>query len=87
MVQTLLPLTIQPPSVFTARVRTEARSEPTSGSLMPMQNSSSPRAMAGSKRGASTSGENFISKGPDWRSAIQCAFTGAPAASSSSRTT
>ncbi|MNP36313.1 hypothetical protein D3C76_1296920 [compost metagenome] len=65
MVQTLLPLTTQPPSVLTARVWTDARSEPTFGSLMPMQNSSSPRAMAGISRGASTSGENFISSGPD----------------------
>ena len=38
-----------PPSVRSARVRMEARSEPESGSLMPTQMKSSPRAMRGRK--------------------------------------
>ena len=37
LVHTLVPVTVQPPSTFVARVRTEARSEPESGSLMPRE--------------------------------------------------
>ena len=54
---------------------------------MPMQNDTSPRAMAGTMRGASSAGERRISSNALWRSAIQCDATGAPAASNSSITT
>jgi len=37
LVHTLVPVTVQPPSARVARVRTEARSEPESGSLMPRE--------------------------------------------------
>ena len=69
-----------------ARVRTDARSEPTSGSLMPMQKNASPAAIRGRIFFCSSVPTRRIS-GPDWRSAIQCNVTGAPAASISSSTT
>ena len=50
VVQTFVPLTSQPPSVRVARVTTDARSLPESGSLMPMQNESSPRQIPGRNR-------------------------------------
>ena len=37
LVQILVPSISQPPATLVARVRIEARSEPESGSLMPMQ--------------------------------------------------
>jgi hypothetical protein len=83
----LAPLTTQLPSPLrVALVRIEARSEPESGSLIPMTKKHSPAAMRGriSRRCASV--PNFSRFGPDCRSAIQCAATGAPAASSSSVT-
>ena len=49
-VQVLVPFTSQPPSVFVPRVRIEARSEPESGSLMPMQKKISPLQMRGRNR-------------------------------------
>ncbi len=68
-------------------MRTEARSEPVSGSLMPMQKNASPAAIFGRiSRFCSSVPLRKIS-GPDWRSAIQWAETGAPAASISSSTT
>ena len=64
-----------------------ARSEPLSGSLMPMQKKHSPAAMRGSTVRRCSSVPKRSSVGPLWRSAIQCAATGAPAASISSTTT
>jgi hypothetical protein len=46
-VHTLRPLITQPSALRTARVRIDARSEPESGSLMPMQKNASPRAICG----------------------------------------
>ena len=86
-VQTLVPLTTKPPCTFTARVRVAARSEPLSGSDMPMQNIASPRAMRGRIACFCSSVPTRMTNGPDWRSAIQWWETGAPAASISSSTT
>jgi hypothetical protein len=47
VVQIFWPLSVKPCPVLTARVRTLARSEPASGSLMPMQKNDSPRQMGG----------------------------------------
>lgn len=46
-VQTFVPVSVQPPSTFTARVRTLARSDPESGSLIPFPKKHSPRAIFG----------------------------------------
>ncbi len=46
-VHTLVPVTDHPPSTRTARVRTLARSEPESGSLIPIPKKHSPRAIRG----------------------------------------
>jgi hypothetical protein len=46
-VQTLVPVSSQPSSTFSAFVRTLARSDPESGSLMPMPKYTSPRAIPG----------------------------------------
>ena len=83
---TLVPVSCQPPSTRTARQRTEARSEPESGSLNPIAKYASPAVMRGSHcaRWASVPCRRIA--GPIWRSANQCAATGAPAASSSSAT-
>jgi hypothetical protein len=86
-VHTLVPLSRQPPSTCTARVRTLARSEPESGSLMPMPKKHCPAAIFGRNSRFWVSVPYFSSDGTIWRSAIQCAATGAPAASSSSVTT
>ena len=50
MLHTLVPLRSQPPSVRVADVRTDARSDPLSGSLMPREKKHSPRQMAGRNR-------------------------------------
>ena len=70
-----------------AFVRTAARSEPESGSLMPMAKLYSPEAMRGRNRRRCSSVPKRSSNGAVWRSAIQCAATGAPPASNSSSTT
>ncbi len=57
-----------------------------SGSLMPIAKYSSPRAMPGTKRSFCSSVPHLRMLGAICRSAIQCAATGAPAASSSSVT-
>gem|GEM_PF-6886854 len=80
----MVPLTSQPSSVRVARVRIEARSEPESGSLMPIQKKHSPATMVGTISRFIFSVPNFTSNGPLCRSAVQCAATGAPAASTSS---
>ena len=49
LVHTFVPVSRQPPSTRSARVRTLARSDPESGSLMPMPKTSSPRLIAGRK--------------------------------------
>jgi hypothetical protein len=54
---------------------------------MPIANDSSPRAIAGKNFCRCASVPKRRSSGPDWRSAIQWADTGAPAASISSSTT
>jgi hypothetical protein len=46
-VQTLVPVSRQPPASRSARVRTLARSEPESGSDMPIPNAHSPAAIRG----------------------------------------
>ncbi len=86
-VQTLVPVSDQPPSTRCARVRTLARSEPESGSLMPMPKKHSPATIRGRNSRFCSSVPYFSSDGTICRSAIQCAATGAPAASSSSVTT
>jgi hypothetical protein len=86
-VQTLVPVSSQPPSTRSARVRTLARSEPESGSLIPMPKYTSPAAIPGRNRRRCFSVPKRSSVGPICRSATQCAATGAPAASSSSVTT
>lgn len=47
VVHSLVPSTRQPSPSRTALVRTEARSEPESGSLMPMQKKHAPAAIRG----------------------------------------
>ncbi|SUA04209.1 Uncharacterised protein [Mycolicibacterium fortuitum] len=86
-VHTLVPVIDQPPSARDARVRTLARSEPESGSLIPIPKKHSPRTMRGRYVDFWSSVPYFNSDGTICRSAIQCAATGAPAASSSSVTT
>ena len=49
-VQTFWPLTRQPPSTFSARVRRPARSEPAPGSLKSWHQTRSPRRLGGTKR-------------------------------------
>jgi hypothetical protein len=49
-VQIFVPLTRHPPPTRSAPVRTEARSEPLSGSLIPIEKKHSPRAIAGRNR-------------------------------------
>ena len=63
-VQTLRPLSTQPLLASVALLRVAAKSEPESGSLMPMQNDSSPRAIAGTIRLASSGRAKRISSGP-----------------------
>ena len=87
VVHTFWPLMIHSSPSRRADVRTEARSEPEPGSLRPMQANASPRAIAGTQRRFNLSLPRRSSSGPLCRSAIQCAPTGAPAASSSSITT
>ncbi len=87
VVQTLVPFTIQPSSAGVARVTTDARSLPESGSLIPMQNESSPRQIAGRKRSFCSRVPTLASSGPLWRSATQWWPTGAPQRRSSSATT
>ena len=82
-----VPSTRQPPSTRSARVATEARSDPLPASLMPIANAHSARAIAGRNRSRCSSVPKRSSAGPVWRSATQCALTGAPAASNSSVTT
>ena len=87
--QTFWPLTTKrlPSGASVIAVWTAARSEPAFGSLMPMQTKHWPAAIRGSSSCFCAS-EPYLSKsGPVWRSAIQCAATGAPAARSSSITT
>ena len=87
VVQILAPVSRQPEPSGTARVVTLARSEPAFGSLMPMQKKDWPATMRGMwKRRCASLPKRRIS-GPLCRSAIQCAATGAPAASSSSTST
>ena len=50
VVQVLLPWMRQPPSTFSARVRIEPRSEPTSGSVKLAVGISAPLAISGSSR-------------------------------------
>ena len=87
VVQTFVPVTRQPPSTRVAVVRTDARSEPASGSLMPRENQHSPAAIRGRNQRRCSSVPKRSRAGAVWRSAIQCAAIGAPAASSSSTTT
>ena len=87
VVQTLVPLTIHPSSARVARVTTDARSLPESGSLIPMQKESSPRQMAGRNRSFCSGVPTFAINGPLWRSATQWCPRGAPQRSSSSATT
>ena len=87
VVQTFWPLMTHSSPSRRADVRTEARSDPEPGSLRPMQAKASPRAIAGTQRCFSSSLPSRSSSGALCRSAIQCAPTGAPAASSSSITT
>lgn len=86
VVQILWPLTSQPPSVRSAVVFTEARSDPASGSLMPRQNTASPEAIRGTISSWSSRVPCRRTAGPICRSPIQCAATGAPARSNSSVT-
>ena len=86
VVQIFVPFTRQPPGTSTARVRSEARSEPAPGSLIPITNESSPRAMPGRNSRFCSSVPLAAMLGPDWRSATQWYATGAPRASSSSTT-
>ncbi|CAL2056186.1 protein of unknown function [Streptomyces murinus] len=82
-----VPVSRQPPGTRSARVRTLARSEPASCSLMPMEKKQRPAAIAGRNRCFCSSVPWARIEGPAWRSATQCAETGAPAASNSSITT
>jgi hypothetical protein len=81
VVQIFDPLMTQPPSTFTPLVRTAARSEPDSGSLMPMPKKQVPAQMRGRMSRLARSLPWRRTCGPDCRSAIQCAPQGAPAAS------
>ena len=71
VVQILRPLITQPPSDGVALARTEARSEPASGSLMPIAKHSSPRAMRGRKYRFCSAVPLAAMFGPDCRSATQ----------------
>ena len=84
VVQILWPLRIHPPSVGTARVRTLARSEPDSGSLIPSPMIARPATMSGRIAALSSGVPARSTAGPICRSAIQCAVTGAPTRSISS---
>src|SRR5215471_16351154 len=86
LVQILRPRTRQPPASLTANVRTDARSEPASGSLMPRQNTKSAEMIPGRISACSRGLPCRRTDGPIWRSPIQCAATGAPARSGSSVT-
>ena len=86
-VQSFVPVTRQPPSARSARVCTEARSLPAPGSLIPIENDSSPAQIAGRKRSFCASEPTRAMTGPVWRSATQWNPTGAPQRSSSSTTT
>ena len=83
----MVPLTRKPPGTGSARVRTEARSEPESGSLMPIEKKHSPAVMRGRIAWRCSSLPKRSSSGPDWRSATQWAPAGALLPSSSSVTT
>ena len=87
VVQTLRPLIFQPPGTFSALVRRLARSEPLSGSDRPMAKARSPETMRGRNSRRCSSVPRRRISGPDCRSPIQCAPTGAPTASISSSTT
>ena len=71
VVQILVPLTFQPPSTRSARVRTDARSEPESGSLIPIENENSPLAIPGRKDRFCSSVPLAAMLGPDCLSPIQ----------------
>ena len=71
LVQILVPLSSQPPSTLAARVCTEARSLPEFGSLIPIENDSSPRQIGGRKRSLWASVPKRWIKGPVCRSATQ----------------
>ncbi len=86
-VHSLVPVMRQPPSTSTALVFTLARSDPDSGSLMPMAQQISPRAMPGRNRRFCSSVPYLSSDGAACRSATHWAATGAPTARSSSVTT
>ena len=77
---------IQPSDARSALVETEARSDPLSGSLIPIEKPSSPRQMAGRKRSRCSSVPNLRITFPVWRSATQWWPTGAPHLSISSTT-
>ena len=85
-IQILRPVNRQPSSTRLAVVRSDARSEPLSGSLRPSAKVSSPAAMRGSISALCASVPNRTMLGATCRSAIQCAATGAPARSSSTIT-
>ena len=70
-VQIFVPFTIQPSSARSARVDTDARSEPLSGSLMPMEKPSFPRQIGGRNRSRCSSVPNFRITLPVWRSPTQ----------------
>ena len=80
------PLSFQPPSTLTAFDWTLARSEPDSGSDMPMPKQRSPVVILGRNACFCSSVPKRSSEGAIWRSAIHWAATGAPTASSSSVT-
>ena len=85
--QTFVPLMRQPLPTGSARVRAAARSEPLSGSLMPIAKQISVVAMRGRNQARCSSVPKRRISGAVCRSAIQCAATGAPPASNSSSTT
>ena len=87
LVQIFVPFTIHPPSSRSARVDTDARSEPLSGSLMPIEKPSSPAQIFGRNRARCSSLPNLLITAPVWRSLTQWYPTGAPQRSISSTTT
>jgi hypothetical protein len=64
----------------TARVRNEARSDPESGSLIPMHHAAVPLTMSGRNRFRCSSVPKARSEGPICRSQNHVAAMGAPAA-------
>ncbi len=87
VVQILVPLMRQPPSVLVAFVFAANRSEPEFGSLMPMAKHTSPRQMRGRMSILMRSLAYFSSTGPLWRSATKKRRVGAFATRISSVTT